>query len=315
MSNFIPNVIKRFVPRDPPWITKPIKTLLNKKNKLFKNYKKHGYKREDRDRLDTFHMECQQAVGSAKLTYLKNLGNKVNDPGTSQKSYWKIINRVMNKCRAPKIPPLFVNNMFILNCCEKAKSFNDLFSKQCTPIINNSVLPPLNLLTNKKIDYISLQCDEITSLIRNLNPNKATGSDEISGQMLLLCDNLVVLPFKIFFENNLATSTYPDMWKLANVTPIFKKGDKQLIKNYRPISLLQICSKMFEKIIFNNLYKYLNANNLITKNQSGFRPGDSTSNQLLYLINENHEDFNEPKSLEVCAVFLDISKAKCGMMD
>ena len=102
MPNFIPNVIKRFVPRDPPWITKPIKTLLNKKNRLFKNYKKHGYKREDRDRLDTFRMECQQVVESAKLTYLKISGNKVNDPGTSQKSYWKIINRVMNKCRAPK---------------------------------------------------------------------------------------------------------------------------------------------------------------------------------------------------------------------
>ena len=170
------NEIKRFVPRDPPWITKPIKTLLNRKNRFFKNYKKHGYKREDRDMLDTFRMECQQAVQSAKLTYLQNLGNKANDPRTSQKSYWKIINRVMNKCRAPKIPPIFVNNMFILNCCEKAKSFNDWFSEQCTPIINNSVLPPFHLLTDKKIDHISIQCNEITS--RNLNPNKATGSDE-----------------------------------------------------------------------------------------------------------------------------------------
>ena len=309
MSNFIPNEIKRFVPRDPPWITKPIKTLLNRKNRLFKNYKKHGYKREDRDRLDTFRRECQQTVESAKLTYLKNLGNKVNDPRTSQKSYWKIINRVMNKCRTPKIPPIFVNNIFIVNCCEKAKSFNDWFSKQCTPIINSSVLPPFHLLTDKKIDNISIQSDEITSLIRNLNPNKATGSDEISGQMLLLCDNSVVLPLKIIFENILATSSYPDIWKLAHVTPIFKKGDKQLIKNYRPISLLPICGKIFEKIIFNNLYKYLNANNLITKNQSGFRPGDSTSNQLLYLINEIHEAFDDPKSLEVRAVFLDISKA------
>ena len=107
--------------------TTEIKTLLNKKNRLFKNYKKHGYKREDRDRLDTFRMACQQAVESAKVTYLKNLGNKVNGPGTSQKSNWKIIKRVMNKCRAPKIPPLFVNNMFILNCCEKAKSFKFVF--------------------------------------------------------------------------------------------------------------------------------------------------------------------------------------------
>ena len=105
------------------------------------------------------------------------------------------------------------------------------------------------------------------------------------------------------------TSTYPDTWKLANITPIFKKGNKQLIKNYRPISLLPICGKMFEKIIFNNLYSYLETNNLITKNQSGFRPGDSTTNQLLYLVNEIHEAFENPKSLEVRAVFLDISKA------
>ena len=95
------------------------------------------------------------------------------------------------------------------------------------------------------------------------------------------------------------------MWKLANVIPIFKKGDKQLIKNYRPISLLPICGK----IIFNNLYNYLNGNNLITKNQSGFRPGDSKTNQLLYLVNEIHKAFDDPKCLEIRAVFLDISKA------
>ena len=97
--------------------------------------------------------------------------------------------------------------------------------------------------------------------------------------------------------------------KLANVTPILKKGDKQLTKNYRPISLLPICGKMFEKIVFNHLYSYLNVNNLITKNQSGFRPGDSTTNQLLFLVNEIHQAFENPKSLEVRAVFLDISKA------
>ena len=85
------------------------------------------------------------------------------------------------------------------------------------------------------------------------------------------------------------------MWKLANVTPIYKKGDKQLVTNYRPISLLPICGKLFEKIIFNN--------------QSGFRPGDSTTNQLLYLVNEIHEAFENSKSLEIRAVFLDISKA------
>ena len=119
MSNFIPNETKRFIPRNPPWINKPLKTMLNRKNRLFNNYKRHGYNAQDKIRLDAFRIECQQAVETAKLSYLTNLGNKVNNPGTSQKSYWKIINRVMNKCRALKIPPLLVNNLFILNCREK----------------------------------------------------------------------------------------------------------------------------------------------------------------------------------------------------
>ena len=136
MSNFIQ--VKRFVPRDPLWINKQLKTLPNRKYRLFRNYKKHGYKAEDKVRLDAFRRECQEAVDASKKAYLKNLGNKLNDPNTSQKYYWKIINKVMNKCKSPKIPPLLVDNVFILDCKEKAKLFNDFFSKQCKLIFNNS---------------------------------------------------------------------------------------------------------------------------------------------------------------------------------
>ena len=255
--------------------------MLNKKNGFFRNYKRHGYKSVDKVRLDAFCIECQQAVESAKLVYLTNLGNKINDPNTSQKSYWKIINRVMNKCRAPKIPPLFVNNRFILNYREKAKYFNDCFAQQCKPVINNSVLPVSSFLTAERIDHITIENGDIISLIRQINPNKSTGSDGISGRMLLLCDESVILPLQIIFRNILSTSIYPHTWKLANVTPIFKKGDEQLIKHYRPISLLPIFGKFLEKLIFNKLYSYLQLNDLITQNQSGFRPGDSTTNQTI----------------------------------
>ena len=64
--------------------------------------------------------------------------------------------------------------------------------------------------------------------------------------------------WNLFFEDILETSIYPNVWKLANVTPIFKKDDKQLVKNYQPISLLPICGKLFEKLIFTSLYSYLN---------------------------------------------------------
>ena len=88
-----------------------------------------------------------------------------------------------------------------------------------------------------------------------------------------------------------------------------QKKDKQTVSNYRPISLLPIFDKIFERIIFKNLYNFLVQNNLITKNQSGFRPGDSCSNQLLSLTNEIHEAFHAKGCLEVRSVFLDMSKA------
>ena len=171
---------------------------------------------------------------------------------TSQKTYWKI-----NKCRAPKIHQILIHNVFIMNCKEKAKLFNEFFSKPCKPMVNPSTLSNLYYHTDKRIDIdsVPIQNDEILSLLRNINPNKASSSDGISGHMLRLCDNSVVLPLKLIFENILKSSTYPNLWKLANVTSIFKKNDKQIIKKYRPISLLPICGKRFEKIIFNNLYK------------------------------------------------------------
>ena len=215
----------------------------------------------------------------------------------------------MNKCRAPKIPPLLVNNRFVMISRDKARYFNDFFSNQCMSIFNNSVLPALNFFTNKRIDYVTIENEEIISLVRKINPNKATDSDGISGKMLLLCDDSVSIPLQIIYSNIFSTSIYPDIWKLANVTPIFKKGDKQLINNYRPLSLLPICGKILEKLIFNQLYSYLHTNNLITKNQSGFRPGDSTTNQLLFLIDEIHQAFDCTLSVEVRSVFLDISKA------
>ena len=198
MANFVPNETKRFVRRDPPWITKTLKTLLDRKNRIFKNYKRHGYKEEDKSRVDAIRIEYQKAVENAKSSYLSLMGDKDNKPGTSQKSYWKIINRIMNKCRAPKVPPLLINNQFILNCKEKAKHFNDFFSQQCKTILNNSVLPNLTFLTNQKIENISIENGDIISLLRNINPNKASGSDGISGQMLLICDETVVLSLETY---------------------------------------------------------------------------------------------------------------------
>ena len=91
----------------------------------------------------------------------------------------------------------------------------------------------------------------------------------------------------------------------ANITPVYKKGDKSLPDNYRPIALTSV--RFWKKIIFKYMYNFLTKNSLISHYQSGFTPGDDTVNQLVDLDNFIYESFNEKK--EVHSVFLDISKA------
>ena len=171
-------------------------------------------------------------------------------------------------------------------------------------MINNSVLPNLSYLTNARLVDIVISLDEIISFIRDLNKGKATGPDEISAQMLIMCDDAIETPLKIIYENILLSGIYPDIWKSANLTPIHKKGDKQLVNNYRPI-----CGKILEKVVFNQLYTFFISNNLITTNQSCFCSGDSTTNQLLPLVDKILASFDSRNFLEVMSVFLDISKA------
>ena len=97
--------------------------------------------------------------------------------------------------------------------------------------------------------------------------------------------------------------------KKANIIPVHKKGDKQLITKNRPVSLLPICEKVFEKIIFNSLFVYLNNNNLLSSNQCGFRPGDSCVLQLVSITHDIYKAFDANPSLEVRGVFLGLSKA------
>ena len=104
--------------------------------------------------------------------------------------------------------------------------------------------------------------------------------------MLKICPGLLAIPLHIIFNRCLAEGYLASFWKKANVQPVHKKNSGQLKSNYRPISLLPICSKIFEKVLFDQIQTFLNSNNLISKHQSGFRPRDSTINQLLSITHE-----------------------------
>ena len=95
--------------------------------------------------------------------------------------------------------------------------------------------------------------DNLLSLIRSLNVSKSHGHDRISIRMIKMCDKSILKPLMNIFRNCLNDGIFPMSWKKANITPIHKKGDKCITSNYRPISVLLICGKLFEKNIFLDL--------------------------------------------------------------
>ena len=102
-------------------------------------------------------------------------------------------------------------------------------------------------MTQATLRSLDFNEGEILKIIRALNINKAHGHDDISIRMIKICDESLLKPLLILFKNSLKLSYYPDIWKKSNIIPAHKKNDKQLLNNYRPISLLPIFGKIFEK--------------------------------------------------------------------
>ena len=285
-----------------------MKSLIHRKNSLYQKQRKSGS--IDYTSLIALTLDISNAISSSKLKYHERLANKLNDPKTAPKTYWAILKTFVNDSKIPLIPPLLVDNKLVTDFLDKANLFNNFFAKQCTPISNDSTVPVnINFETRERLSSLEFCVDDIVKIIRSLDQNKAHGHDEISIRMIKLCASSISKPLHLIFRNCLETESFPKEWKKANIIPVHKKGDKQLITNYRPVSLLPICGKVFEKIIFNSLFVYLNNNNLLNSNQSGFRPGDSCVNQLISITHDIYKAFDANPSLEVRGVFLDLSKA------
>ena len=176
-------------------------------------------------------------------------------------------------------------------------------------IDTNSVLPLQSFVTDLRLDIINFDEAKVLALIRSLNVNKAHGWDEISIRMIKICDESLVKPLMKIFNLSLASHRYPDSWKKGNIVPVYKnKGDKSVVKNYRPVSLLPIFGKIFEKCIFDVIYSYMEGNGLFSTCQSGFRKGDSCISQLLSITHEIFKGFDVCPTLDTRGIFLDISK-------
>ena len=161
--------------------------------------------------------------------------------------------------------------------------------------------------TNKPLNTINFTKDDILNVIRKLDPSKAHGHDQINIRMIQICDKAIGKSLHLIFSSCIESGIFQPKWKKANAVPIHKREDKQNVKNYRPVSLLSIFGKIFERLIYNEMYSFFIENDLISSNESGFKQGDSCINQLLSITHDIYHSLDQ--DYEVRAVFLDTSKA------
>ena len=173
---------------------------------------------------------------------------------------------------------------------EKSKVFCDYFSSVFT--IENDNFEPLqvkNEIKNVMTD-ISFNAVDIQLRLGNLNVNKSQGPDNIHPKILKEANEVLAKPLQKIFETSFKMKQIPLDWKTADISAIFKKGNKLDVGNYRPISLTCICCKIMESIIRDHIFKYFIDNKLFSSNQFGFIKGRSTVLQLLKVLDSglNH---------------------------
>ena len=148
--NFVPNKVIKCDYRQPAWVTYSMKNKLKERAKLTKKYFKGGKKDSDLVQINVLSNECTKSILETKEKYISHLSQKPIDRSTDPKKL-EVINRFVNNKKTSIIPRLLVNNKIISNFSEKANLFNKFFASQCTPLENNSSLPPICLKTDKSL--------------------------------------------------------------------------------------------------------------------------------------------------------------------
>lgn len=307
-KDFIPNRVVLIRPKDKPWMTNNIRRLFRIRDRQFKKFKKSRTPENERKFKEARH-NANTSRDEAKVKFKQSLSNKLSNPKISSKDYWHTAKQIYKAKSNSGIPTLTDNNKSFSTSIEKANLLNDYFASQQSLSNFNTIptLPNPQLVTNKELQNITATEEEVKKILKSLDTSKASGPDSISNTMLKEAGPAIAKPLTKLFNRSLSSGKFPNAWKHANVTPIFKKNNRECKENYRPVSLLSNPSKVLEKIVFKRIYEYCKQNNLLTWRNSGFKPLDSTINQLIYITNSIYLSLEEGK--DVCMVFLDVSKA------
>ena len=293
-----------------PWLTKGILTSIKIKRKLFASYKNtlddtiYSKYKIYRNLLNTLLRK------SKKMHYRSFF----TDNSNNIKKTWNEINKILNRKRKTQLNlHLNINGTLTTDKTKISNTFNQYFVN-----VADNLSKKIPLTNNKYQDYLKNpnKCSffikettphEINLIIQSLKSSNTTDIFGISTKFVKIASTAIEAILASIYNKSINEGIFPDAMKLAKILPIHKGDSKFIVSNYRPISLLPILSKIFEKLMYNRLIEFINKNNILTPNQFGFQKNKSTEMAVNTIINNVINSF-EKKETAYC-IFLDFAKA------
>ena len=312
LNLYFPRVrLSRKKAKDKDWITDGIKRAIKQKHKLF-HTQLTNYSEADRDKWRVYRNMLNKIIRDTQRKYYKNL---IKQYSNNCIGLWKTLGSIISKKnKQSKINKLKINDKLTNDPVQIANEMNDFFTgigpKLASKFENtrqNEFMKFMGEGCNKSMYMHKTNPTEIKKLISNLDSKKSAGFDELSAKFLQLCAPHISETLANIFNASISNGVYPDLLKTARVTPIYKTGEKSDPSNYRPISVLSLLNKVYEKILHKRLYKYLTKFKILFDYQFGFREGHSTT-QALIGITDRLKSAIDNNDL-TCGIFIDLTKA------
>ena len=301
------------------WFDAEINEEIERQDKLLAKFKK-SRSHSDNENYKKSRNKVQRMIKDKKKNFV--IG-KLNDNIGKPKELWKSLKSLGLPSKESSSATICLEKDGILSFDPKtnAEIFKDFYSNLANNLVKKLPPPPPNKygktavnnyykklnLRGKNFSFAPVAPATILKLLKQLNPAKSAGIDNLTGKFLKEGAPVLASIITDLVNLSISLSLFPDDSKIAKLKPLYKKEAKTKPKNYRPISLLQLLSKITERIIHNQTQEFLDKNNILYKYQSGFRKHHSTDTCLSYLTDKVKIGFEE--GLLTGMVLIDLQKA------
>ena len=286
-----------------PWFSKALGRLVRKKQELY-NRANQSHKPAHWAEYREIKKRTERALKRARWAHLKDTLTESLAEGNS-KPFWAYVKRLRRDNVG--VSPIRSGGVLHSDAGTKAELLNQQFQSVFTHEDENQAIPDLPGPKTPNINPLTITARGIEKLLLRLNEKKAIGPDQIPNQFLKHAAKPVSEILQLIFTQSLSTGILPRDWRDANISPVFKKDDRNAAVNYRPVSLTSVSCKILEHIIVKHLLDHFEQHHVLTNRQHGFRSGLSCETQLITTTFDLLKSFDGGGRTDMAV--LDFSKA------